>query len=63
MPFAGRPTMLEFDRITITDIGRRFKGNTNECIRWCRRFGLLSNSPDLDVIFNANSYEFLIFSD
>ena len=44
MGIAGRPTILVFDRITITEIGCRFKGNTNECIRWCREFNLLSTA-------------------
>ena len=44
MAIAGRPTMLEFDRITITEIGHKFKGNANECICWCREFALLSTA-------------------
>ncbi|XP_065652863.1 uncharacterized protein LOC136080179 [Hydra vulgaris] len=37
-----RPTIIEFNRINLPEIGRRFKNNDTECIRWCREFGLLA---------------------
>ena len=37
-----RPVMDEFDSLSLTEIGMRFKGNRHECIRWCRRHGLLA---------------------
>ena len=42
MANARRPTIIEFDSLNLPDIGRRFKNNNNECIRWCREFGLLA---------------------
>ncbi|XP_065662708.1 uncharacterized protein LOC136085338 [Hydra vulgaris] len=37
-----RPTIIEFDSLNLPEIGRRFRNNDNECIRWCREFGLLA---------------------
>ena len=42
MANARRPTIIEFDSLNLPEIGRRFKNNNNECIRWCRELGLLS---------------------
>ena len=42
MANARLPTIIEFDSLNLPEIGRRFKNNNNECIRWCKEFGLLS---------------------
>ena len=39
-----RPDMAEFDSITLTEIGSRFKHNLQGTIDWCREHGLLPTS-------------------
>ena len=41
---ARRPEIEEFDGILMSKIGVRFMESKDECIRWCRQYGLLATS-------------------
>ena len=41
---ARRPEIEEFDGISMSKIGARFIENKDECILWCRQYGLLATS-------------------
>ena len=40
------PVQAEFDSISLTEIGARFKYNREAIIAWCREFGLLATRMD-----------------
>ena len=41
--------MNEFDSLSLTEIGARFKYNLEDTIRWCRAHGLLAESMNCSV--------------
>ena len=49
MAAAPRPDIVEFDSISLTVIGARFMNNLDECIRWCRQYGLLASRMDCPI--------------
>ena len=57
MANARRLTIIELDSLNLPEIGRRFKNNNNECIRWCREFDLLAINLicPCDVISSATN--------
>ena len=40
----NNPELIAFNEITLTEIGARFKYNTQRTIEWCRRYGLVAKS-------------------
>ena len=44
-----RPVMNEFDSLSLTEIGARFKYNLEDTIRWCRAHCLLTESMNCSV--------------
>ena len=44
-----RPTIDEFDSLSLTEIGAKFKYDIEGTIRWCRPHGLLAESMNCSV--------------
>ena len=42
MAVALVPDQVIFDNISLVRIGARFMDDSQECIRWCRQYGLLA---------------------
>ena len=49
-----RPHIAEFDSISLTELGARFKYNLRETIGWCRQYGLLSSVVKCEVCVDNN---------
>ena len=50
--------MADFDQITLMTIGARFKDDVEECIRWCRQYGLMAvhmNCPTCNLPCNEQN--------
>ena len=52
-PHHRRPDMDDFDKITLTEIGHRFKYDTRGTIDWCRQNGLLESRFHCEVCIDA----------
>ena len=52
-PQRRRPDMDDFDKITLTEIGHRFKYDTRGTIDWCRQNGLLASRFHCEVYIDA----------
>ena len=44
-----RSTIIDFDSISLTEIGAKFKYDIEGTIRWCRIYGLLAESMNCSV--------------